>query len=42
MPLYTTDSPSEELLRKVAAPLTAKDITSDIYKVLRQDALYGK
>ncbi len=36
MPLYTTDSPSEtELLRKVAAPLTAKDVASDIYRVLR-------
>lgn len=40
MPLYTTDSPSEtELLRKVAVPLTAKDITSDIYKVLRHRML---
>lgn len=40
MPLYTTDSPSEtELLRKVATPLTAKDITSDLYKVLRHRML---
>jgi flagellar basal body-associated protein FliL len=36
MPLYTIDSPLEtELLRQVAAPLTAKDVASDVYSVLR-------
>lgn len=40
MPLYTTVSPSEtELLRKVAAPLTEKDVASDIYRVLRHRML---
>ncbi|HKM12086.1 MAG TPA: peptide deformylase [Bacteroidales bacterium] len=40
MPLYTTDSPSEtELLRQVAAPLTAKDVASDVYRVLRHRML---
>ena len=40
MPLYTIEEPTEaEFLRKVAVPLTAKDVASDIYRVLRDRML---
>ena len=40
MSLYTTKSSSEtELLRQIALPLTAKDVASDIYQLLRHRML---